>query len=101
MDAKFSTRGLFVMSFAVGLVAVPGPALAYAMSPRPDPPPRAPVVVERVEVPIPVDDADDEVIQMLGSAGGAALLAAWATKIRLRRRYEPPSPAAIIEIDWL
>jgi hypothetical protein len=84
------------MMLAVGLLAVVGSPVTLArpasgatyiaapvMWPKPDNPTRTPVVVERVEVPVPP---------------AAAAAAAAATKARLRRHYLRPAGNAVIEI---
>jgi hypothetical protein len=69
------------------------------MPPRPDDTSRTSVVVERVEVPVPVDDTAAEVFQMQLAAAVAAIVAAATTKARLRRRrYEHPIAGAVIDI---
>jgi hypothetical protein len=99
------------MMLAVGLLAVVGSPVTLArpasgatyiaapvMWPKPDNPTRTPVVVERVEVPVPVDDPAAEGIRMLLVAAAAAAAAAAATKARLRRHYLRPAGNAVIEI---
>src|SRR4051794_33020216 len=84
---------------AAGAVLVFAPhAAASRTPPRPDDTARAPVVVERVEVPVPVDDTATEVVQMNLAAAVAAVIAAAVTKARLRRRWEHPSASAVIDI---
>ena len=56
------------------------------------------IVVEHVEVAVPVDDTSAEIEQMLGVAALAATIAAAVTKGRLRRRYSG-RPAANTVID--
>ncbi len=55
-------------------------------------------VVERVEVPVPVDDLAEEVLQTQLAAAAAAIAAAVATQARLRRRYDRPSVSTVIDI---
>jgi hypothetical protein len=84
---------------AATILVFSSPASAARMPPRPDDASRTPVVVQRVEVPVPVDDTAAELVQMQLAAAVAAVVAAATTKARLRRRYErPPGNAAIIDI---
>jgi hypothetical protein len=72
---------------------------ANARPPRPVEPSTTSVVIERVEVPVPVDDTSTEIEQMLVVAALAATVAAAVTKARLRRRYRHRSAAsAVIDI---
>ena len=71
---------------------------AAAASPRPEDTSRTPVVVERVEMPVPVDDTTAELVQMQLAAAVAAVIAAATTKARLRRRYQHPTGSAVIDI---
>jgi hypothetical protein len=89
------------LTYAAGAVA--GTILMFsspaaAASPRPEDTSGTPVVVERVEVPVPVDDTVAEVVQMQLAAAVAAILAAATTKARLRRRYQHPTGSAVIDI---
>jgi hypothetical protein len=85
--------------YAAGAVFMFSPhAAASRMPPRPDDTSRTPVVVERVEVPVPVDDTAAEVVQMNLAAALAAVVAAAVTKARLRRRFEHSAPSAVIDI---
>jgi hypothetical protein len=80
-------------------LAFPSPVAAAAlMPPRPEQPSRTSVVVQRVEVPVPVDDITAEIVQMQLAAAAAAVTAAAVTKARLRRRYDRPASHTIIDI---
>jgi hypothetical protein len=83
---------------AATILVFSSPAAAARMSPRPEDTSRTPVVVERVEVPVPVDDTAAEVVQMQLAAAVAAIVAAATTKARLRRRYEHQTGSAVIDI---
>ena len=83
---------------AATIVVFSSPAAAVGMPPRPEDTSRTPVVVERVEVPVLVDDTAEEVVQMQLAAAVAAIVAAAMTKARLRRRYERPTRTAVIDI---
>jgi hypothetical protein len=68
------------------------------MWPKPDSSSRTPAVVERVEVPVPVDDLAEEGLRMLLVAAVASAVATAATKARLRRHYPQPTGDSVIEI---
>ena len=70
------------------------PSGTAAMPPRPANPSGVPVIVERVEVPVPVDDTSAEILQM----ALAAAIAAAATQGRLRRPRHRPTTSQIIDI---
>ncbi len=78
--------GWMIGTAAVTLLLTPVPAAATR--PAPDGPTQPQTVVQRVEVPIPVpvDDATVELIQMGIAAALGASIAAGATATRLRRR---------------
>jgi hypothetical protein len=59
-------------------------------------PSRTWVVIERVEVPVPVDDTAAEMVQMQPAA--AAVIAIAVTKARIRRRYDRHAVSAVIDI---
>ena len=71
---------------------------AHASPPRPVEPPTSSTVVERVEVPVPVDDTPSEIEQAVLAAALAAAIAAAVTKARLRRRYRQRPANAVIDI---
>jgi len=83
---------------AATILVFSSPAAAAHMPPRPEGASGTPVVVQRVEVPVPVDDTATEVVQMQLAAAVAAIVAAATTKARLRRRYEHPTGGAVIDI---
>ena len=84
---------------AATILVFSSPAAAARMPPRPDETGRTSVVVQRVEVPVPVDDTTAELFQMQLAAAVAAIIAAATTRARLRRRYDndkrPPASAVI------
>jgi hypothetical protein len=82
---------------AAAVLVLSPPAAAAAMPPRPDNPSRTPVVVERVEVPVPIDDIATELVQMQLAAAAAAIVTAAMTKARLRRR-DDRAVSAVIDI---
>jgi hypothetical protein len=76
------------------IVLASAPSGTAAMPPRPADPSGTPVIVERVEVPVPVDDTSTEILQM----ALAAAIAAAVTQIRLRRPRHRPATSQIIDI---
>jgi hypothetical protein len=89
-----------MLVIATSVVAA-GPAQAAVvgrMHPRPEKSSGPVTVVERVEVPVPVDDPAQEVFQALLAATAAAAAATATTRARLRRRYARPPANAIIEL---
>jgi hypothetical protein len=84
-------RGTSRCRDAVGhLCAVVGPVRNRpATPPELEDPSRTWVVIERVEVPVPVDDTAAEMVQMQLAA--AAVIAVTVTKARIRRRYDRPA----------
>jgi hypothetical protein len=83
---------------AVTLISTPLGA-ASARPPRPVEPSTTSIVVERVEVAVPVDDTSTEIEQMLVVAAVAATIAAAVTKKRVQRRYSRrPAANTIIDI---
>jgi hypothetical protein len=89
--------GVTVAVTAAILASTPS-AAAARLPPRPEQPSRTSVVVERVEVPVPVDDMAAEVVQMQLAAAAAAIIATAVTKARLRRRHHHCAVNAVIDI---
>jgi hypothetical protein len=83
---------------AVTLIPTLLGAAASARPPRPVEPSTTSIVVERVEVAVPVDDTSAEIEQMLVVAALAATIAAAVTKKRVQRRYNRRPANTIIDI---
>jgi hypothetical protein len=84
---------------AMTILAFSAPAAATThMPPRPENTSRPAVVVERVEVRVPVDDTAAEIVQMQLAAAVAAVTATALTRARSRRRQVRPAGSAVIDI---
>jgi hypothetical protein len=96
---RFASEARCARVAAVTLIStLLGPA-ANARPPRPVEPSTRSIVVERVEVAVPVDDTSTEIEQMLVVAALAATIAAAVTKKRVQRRYSRrPAANTIIDI---
>jgi hypothetical protein len=92
------TSVLLILGPACGLL-LGSSAPARATYPLPEPSTGAPPVVQRVEVPAPVDDSTAEFVQMQVAAAVGALVGGMVTAVRMRRRAAAALPAGTGLID--